>query len=403
MLKKNKLDKKIIPCIIGLGYVGLPLLINLSKKFSVVGFDINKKRIISLRKGIDLNNEFSKKELPLKKNCFFTYNSKDLLKSNFYIITVPTPIKSNYKPDLSYVVNACKLISKNIKDGDIVFLESTVYPGVTNEICKSILSKTKKNFYIGYSPERVNPGDKNHTINKINKIVSIETNNLEIIKKVKKIYTQVCKKIFFSKNIKEAETAKVIENIQRDLNIGLFNEIYKVCEKLKINFNEVIRLASSKWNFIKYNKGLVGGHCLPVDPYYISHLAKKNNVNMSIVLAGRKVNNGMKNYFLKKIKKELKNINLKNKKICICGITYKPNVSDMRNSLAVEISKKISQDYNNCYTFDPLLKKNDIKKLGLRPVNSMHNSDILIILTRHNKIINLLSKYKNKIILDYFK
>ena len=403
MIKKNKLDNKIIPCIIGLGYVGLPLLVNLSKKFKIIGFDINKKRVNTLKNGIDLNNEFSKNEIPLKKNCLLTFDPKDLSKSNFYIITVPTPIQSNYKPDLSYVTNACKMISKFMKNGDIIFLESTVYPGVTNDICKNILSKTKKSFYIGYSPERVNPGDKNHTISKINKIVSIETTNRKIINKVKKVYSHVCKKIFFSRNIREAETAKVIENIQRDLNIGLFNEIYKVCEKLNINFNEVIRLASSKWNFIKYNKGLVGGHCLPVDPYYISYLAKKKNVNMSIVLAGRKVNNGMKNYFLNKIKKNLNKLNLKNKKICICGVTYKPNVSDMRNSLAVEISKKISESYSNCYTFDPLLQMNDIKKLGLRPINNLHNSDILIILTRHNKVINLLSKCKNKIILDYFK
>ena len=389
-------------CVIGLGYVGLPICLKLAKKFKTVGYDINSQRIDSLKKGIDFNNEFKKKEIK-QINLTFSRNIEDIDRCNFYIICVPTPITFSKKPDLKYIKKTFDLLSKILKKNDIIVLESTVYPGVTNDICKNILSKTKKSFYIGYSPERVNPGDKNHTISKINKIVSIETTNRKIINKVKKVYSHVCKKIFFSKNIREAETAKVIENIQRDLNIGLFNEIYKVCEKLNINFNEVIRLASSKWNFIKYNKGLVGGHCLPVDPYYISYLAKKKNVNMSIVLAGRKVNNGMKNYFLNKIKKNLNKLNLKNKKICICGVTYKPNVSDMRNSLAVEISKKISDCYSNCYTFDPLLQMNDIKKLGLRPINNLNNSDILIILTRHNKVINLLSKFKNKIILDYFK
>ena len=261
-------------CVIGLGYVGLPICLKLAKNFKTVGYDINSKRIDSLKKGIDFNNEFKKKEIK-QINLTFSRNIEDIDRCNFYIICVPTPITFSKKPDLKYIKKTFDLLSKILKKNDIIVLESTVYPGVTNDICKNILSKTKKSFYIGYSPERVNPGDKNHTISKINKIVSIETTNRKIINKVKKVYSHVCKKIFFSKNIREAETAKVIENIQRDLNIGLFNEIYKVCEKLNINFNEVIRLASSKWNFIKYNKGLVGGHCLPVDPYYISYLAKK--------------------------------------------------------------------------------------------------------------------------------
>ena len=268
---------KIIPSVIGLGYVGLPLFIRLQKKFRTIGFDTDISRILKLNHKVDINKEFSKKDLILKKGSFFTKKVSRLKKSNFFIITVPTPVNKNNIPNLKYLKKSCLIVGKILKKNDIVFFESTVYPGVTENFCAKILEKKSKlrlnrDFFIGYSPERINPGDKNHSVDKIFKIVS--TNNQSTMKVAKKVYSCISKKLTFTFNIKEAESAKVIENIQRDLNIGLMNEIYKVCYKSNINFKNVIKLASTKWNFLKFNPGLVGGHCLPVDPYYYSSFAK---------------------------------------------------------------------------------------------------------------------------------
>ena len=266
------------PCVIGLGYVGLPLILNLSKKFSCIGFDIDKERIETLRQKKDLNKEFKPKDF-IKRKIYFTNNSDELITTNFYIVCVPTPIKKNKQPDLNNLDKAIKILSKKLKKGDIIFIESTIFPGLTKKYKAKLERisglKENKDFFVGYSPERVNPGDKIHTINNINKIVSIKTQNSLIKKKIFLVYKHVSKKIIFSKNIESAETAKVIENIQRDLNIALMNEILVICKKLKVNFKEVMRLAETKWNFMKFNPGLVGGHCLPVDPYYLSSIAKK--------------------------------------------------------------------------------------------------------------------------------
>ena len=297
------------PCVIGLGYVGLPLILNLSKKFSCIGFDIDKERIETLRQKKDLNKEFKPKDF-IKRKIYFTNNSDELITTNFYIVCVPTPIKKNKQPDLNNLDKAIKILSKKLKKGDIIFIESTIFPGLTKKYKAKLERisglKENKDFFVGYSPERVNPGDKIHTINNINKIVSIKTQNSLIKKKIFLVYKHVSKKIIFSKNIESAETAKVIENIQRDLNIALMNEILVICKKLKVNFKEVMRLAETKWNFMKFNPGLVGGHCLPVDPYYLSSIAKKNKVDAKVVLSGRKVNDNMLNFIMKELKKFLK-------------------------------------------------------------------------------------------------
>ena len=298
---KNKI------CVIGLGYVGLPIFIQLSKYFSTYGYDINKKRVKDLKNGNDKNNVFKKSKLKKNSNNFlFDLKNQDF---NFYIVTVPTPIFANKKPDLNPLKSAIYNISKKIKKEDVVIVESTVYPGVTEDICAKILKKknlsTPKDFTIGYSPERINPGDNKHELGFINKIISINTNNRFIKKRVKQVYEKISKRLIFTKSIKEAETAKAIENIQRDLNIGFINEIYKFCDVMKLDFNEVIRLAKTKWNFMSFNPGLVGGHCLPVDPYYLSYIARKNKMKMKILLAGRDVNNSMKQFVIKLIKKEL--------------------------------------------------------------------------------------------------
>jgi len=265
-------------CVMGLGYVGLPISLILSKYYQTIGFDVNIHRINSLKKNVDINNQFKKKDF-LKKKIFFTNKINEIQKSNFFIICVPTPIDKFKKPDLKYINDSFKILEKIIKKGDIIVLESTVYPGVTQKFTQQLEKKTKmvnnKDFYVCYSPERINPGDKKNELSKIDKILAYDGKSKIIKKKLSLIYSKICKNLIFTNKIKEAETAKGIENIQRDLNIALFNEILLISSKLKLNFNEIIKLANTKWNFIKFTPGLVGGHCLPVDPYYLTFAAGK--------------------------------------------------------------------------------------------------------------------------------
>ena len=391
------------PCVIGLGYVGLPIFIRLQKKFDTIGFDLNKNRIQNLKKGIDLNKEHLKREICYNKNSFVTNNVQKIKNCNFFIVCVPTPITKSNKPDLNALISSCKILSKIIKRGDIIFFESTVYPGVTENICARYLeNKTKlkenKDFFIGYSPERVNPGDKHHSIEKISKIVAYNTKIKKNIDTIKTVYKSITNKVVLVNKIKEAETAKVIENIQRDLNIALFNEIFILCEKLKLNFNQVIKLASTKWNFIKFQPGLVGGHCLPVDPYYLSFIAKKNRFKMSVLLAGRNMNNYMKIYLYDKILEKLKGlkINPNNSNIVILGITYKKNVADTRNSLALEIAKKLQKKNRKIKIFDPYVSNNkNIKLISLKTLNS-NNFKAAVVITRHNNLKRLIQNFKLK-------
>ncbi len=401
------------PCIIGLGYVGLPLILNLSKKFNCIGFDINEKRVKTLRKKKDLNKEFKTKDF-LNKKIYFTNDSNKLNNSNFYIVCVPTPVNKNKQPDLKNLNETIKIISKKIKKGDIIFIESTIFPGLT-ETYKIFLEKISglkenKDFFIGYSPERVNPGDKIHTINNINKIVSINTRNILIKKKIFSVYKRVSKKIIYSKNIKSAETAKVIENIQRDLNIALMNEILLICKRLKIDFKEVIRLAETKWNFMKFNPGLVGGHCLPVDPYYLSSIAKKNKINAPVILSGRKVNDGMSDFILKELKKFLKskNKNLAKSRILLVGLSYKPGIADMRNSLNFKIYKFLLRYSPKTKAYDPFVENEIKNKYGiLKKIDKKNKYDAILFLSKSqkfNKIFKKLNSKKNRFkIIDPFE
>ena len=391
--------RKIYPVVIGLGYVGFPIFLSLQKHFKTVGFDINLQRIKQLKKGVDLNKTLNTK-FKIKNNSYFTNNVKLIKKCNFFIVTVPTPITKNNKPDLKKLISAAKLVGKVIKRGDIVFFESTVYPGVTNKICLKLITKisglSKDEFTIGYSPERINPGDKVNTLNNITKIVSTENDKAKKI--VLNVYRKVSKKVIFNNKIIEAETSKVIENIQRDLNIALMNEIYIICEKQNINFYKVLELASSKWNFIKFNPGLVGGHCLPVDPYYFSYFARTNKLNTEIILAGRKVNNKMLNFCIEKIKKEIKKRHLtKKSKILILGLTYKPNVPDIRNSIPLKIFKKLKKNYY-VSAMDPVLSKNDIRKFKVKKFRkNFKKYDLVIVLVRHDQFKKLKIKNEFKI------
>ena len=390
---------KIIPSVIGLGYVGLPLFIRLQKKFRTIGFDTDISRILKLNHKVDINKEFSKKDLILKKGSFLTKKVSRLKKSNFFIITVPTPVNKNNIPNLKYLKKSCLIVGKILKKNDIVFFESTVYPGVTENFCAKILEKKSKlrlnrDFYIGYSPERINPGDKNHSVDKIFKIVS--TNNQSTMKVAKKVYSCISKKLTFTFNIKEAESAKVIENIQRDLNIGLMNEIYKVCYKSNINFKNVIKLASTKWNFLKFNPGLVGGHCLPVDPYYYSSFAKKYGVKTNLILSGRKVNNSMYKFVYSKLVNEIKDlkIDFKNSRLLILGLTYKKNVSDIRNSYAINVVKLLEKRFRILDVYDPLLKNKKLKDIKIIENLKIANYDLVINLVNHDIFKSIISKIK---------
>lgn len=316
---------------------------------------------------------------------------------------MPTPIFKNNKPDLSLLKKASMSIAKHIKKNDIIFFEFTVYPGVTKKICLPIIEKYSKlkegkEFFIGYSPERINPGDKINKINNISKIVAFE--NQKIKNNVLKIYKSITKKIVISNNIEEAETSKVIENIQRDLNIGLMNEIYKVSKKIGVKFENVIKLAKTKWNFIEFKPGLVGGHCLPVDPYYFSFLAKQKKINTNVILAGRSVNNGMKNFIYIEILNFLKKNNIiKNDKIIFLGATYKKNVPDLRNSLSLDIYKKFKKNNFNCFMYDPLLT-NEQNKINsfLNKLPNLKKYKATIILVNHD-LIQKIIKRSSKIIL----
>ena len=394
---------KVKACVVGLGYVGLPLILNLSKKINCVGFDVDKLRIENLKLKKDTNKEFKPIDFK-KKKVIFTSNIDQIRNCNFFIVCVPTPITSRKKPDLNNLNLSIKLISKVLKKGDIVFIESTIYPGLTEKY-KQFLEKTtklehNKDFYVGYSPERVNPGDKINTLNNINKIVSINTDKKKILSKVFKIYSLVSKKIIFSKNIKSAETAKVIENIQRDLNIALMNEILLICKKLNINFNEVIRLAETKWNFLKFNPGLVGGHCLPVDPYYLSSIAAKNNFKTAVTLSGRKVNDSMSNFILDEIKNflRLKNKSLRSANILLIGISYKSGIADMRNSINFKILKQLVQYNKNVEAYDPYVKDEiKLKYKFIKDISLKNKYDSIIFLAKHWKFKEVYKKLNTKI------
>lgn len=404
---------KIKICVLGLGYVGLPLILNLSRKFECVGFDVNNTRINNLKNKKDVNKEFFVNDFNNKK-IKFTSNIIDIKNCNFFIICVPTPIFYNKKINLNNLNAAIITISKILKKKDIIFIESTIYPGLTEKYESFLAKKTKlmqnRDFFVGYSPERVNPGDKINTLENINKIVSIDTKNSNILSKIFKVYKVVSKKIIFSKNIKSAETAKVIENIQRDLNIAFMNEVLLICKKLQINFKETLRLAKTKWNFLGFHPGLVGGHCLPVDPYYLSNIAAKNNFNTAITLAGRKTNDSMGRFVINQLKQFLKKKKkfIRFSKILIIGLTYKPGVADMRNSINYKIYKLLLSKKIKVYAFDPYVQESvKTNHKIVKKINQNNSYDAILFLSNHprfGKEYKMLNKNKNRSkILDPFE
>ncbi|MFL2999372.1 MAG: nucleotide sugar dehydrogenase [Cytophagales bacterium] len=396
--------------IVGLGYVGLPLAILFSKKHKVLGYDINKERINQLKKFNDITLEVSKKALSdsVGDNLVLTHEKNDLCDSNIYIITVPTPVDINKKPNLKFLFEATRTVGLNLNSGDIVIYESTVYPGCTEQECVPILEKISnlkfnKDFYCGYSPERVNPGDKVHTIDKIIKVVA--GSNSLVTKRIAKLYSSIIPAgVYIAQSIKVAEAAKVIENSQRDINIAFVNELAKIFGLMNIDTNDVLDAASTKWNFLNFRPGLVGGHCIGVDPYYLASKAEDLGYKPEVILSGRKVNDGIGAYISDTI---IKNYNqeVKTTNVLILGATFKENCPDYRNSKVLDIYKSLSNRVTRIDIYDPWINTADFKRDFdiniLEKINSKYDIIILAVAHKIFKKINLNSLKKTNSSLIY--
>jgi UDP-N-acetyl-D-galactosamine dehydrogenase len=379
--------------VIGLGYVGLPLAIEFGKKRGVVGFDISKNRINELKNGLDSSLEISSEEFKLSTNLNFTNSIDDIKKCEIFIVTVPTPVNQNNTPDLSLLTKCCDMIGPLIKKGDLVIFESTVYPGVTEEICAPIIEKQSgltfnQDFYCGYSPERINPGDKHHRISTIIKVTSGSTPEISI--KVDKLYKEiVVAGTYKASSIKVAEASKVIENIQRDVNISLMNEFSMIFKKLNIDTKSVLDAAGTKWNFLPFTPGLVGGHCIGVDPYYLVHKSIEAGHHPEMIIASRKINNNMAPYVAAQLKNLMikKNIDLASANILIMGFTFKENCPDTRNSKIPDVIRGIKKYNSNIDVYDTWANKNDVKykyKIDLIEQPTKNKYDAIVLTVAHD-------------------
>jgi UDP-N-acetyl-D-glucosamine/UDP-N-acetyl-D-galactosamine dehydrogenase len=353
--------------VIGLGYVGLPLALEFGKKYPVIGLDINKDRIAELERGYDRTNESETAEFAEAKNLTFTSSVEAIKAANVFIVTVPTPIDAFKKPDLSPLISASKTVGKVLKKGDIVIYESTVYPGCTEEDCVPILEresglKFNVDFFCGYSPERINPGDKVNTLTKILKITSGSTP--EVANFVDELYGSIIiAGTYKAPSMKVAEAAKIVENCQRDVNISFVNELALIFDRLGIDTHEVLEAAGTKWNFLKFKPGLVGGHCIGVDPYYMIHKAESTGYYPAVIGAGRRVNDGMGVFVANKVIKLMikKGINIKGSKVLILGFTFKENCPDVRNTRVIDIYNELLEFGLEVEVYDPWANKEEVK------------------------------------------
>ncbi len=399
---QDLIDKKKKISVIGLGYVGLPLALLFAKRFSVIGFDINEQRIELMKQGIDPSRELEPEAFH-GADITFTANPADLQGAHFHVVAVPTPIDEHKNPDLRPVISASRTVGKALKKGDYVVFESTVYPGCTEEDCLPILEELSKlqlgaDFKIGYSPERINPGDKEHTVEKILKVVS--GSDAEALEEIAKIYGTVIEAgIYKAASIKVAEAAKVIENTQRDLNISLMNELSIIFDRMGIDTKEVLEAAGTKWNFLKFSPGLVGGHCIGVDPYYLVHKSKEIGYDPQVILSGRRINDGMPAFIAKRLVQMLIQVgkNPRQAKVLVMGITFKENVADIRNSKVADLVRELMDFSIHVHITDPHASPNEVAheyKLTLMDSIS-DNYDAVIVAVNHND-------YK-ALTLDYFK
>ena len=391
MMKKKKI------CLIGLGYVGLPLAVAFAEKFQVTGFDISSTRIQELEDGYDITLEIEDDLLAsVKKNITYTSNIQDAKDCDIYIVTVPTPIDKVNRPDLTPLVESSKTIGTVLNKNDIVIYESTVYPGVTEDICVPELEKSSgmvfnKDFYCGYSPERINPGDKEHTVTKILKVTAGSTP--EIAQQVDDLYKQVITAgTYMASSIKVAEASKVIENTQRDVNIALMNELALIFDQMDIDTNEVLEAAATKWNFIKLTPGLVGGHCIGVDPYYLTFKAEELGYKPDLILASRQINNGMSKYISDQTIKEMIKAGkvIKDSNVLMLGITFKEDCPDMRNTKVIDVIDELKDFGINVDVYDPWVDPNEEKKwykhgIISNPLDDNKKYDAIVVAVAHKQ------------------
>jgi len=390
------MTKKETICIVGLGYVGLPVAVAFSKKYPVIGFDINTKRLEALQKGVDLTGEISPEDL---KASPITYTSTptDLKDATFFIVTVPTPIDAFNKPDFTALIKASETIGSVLKPHDTVVYESTVYPGATEEVCLPILEarsglRAAKDFGLGYSPERINPADKEHTFTKIAKVVS--GCDEASLRKISHTYGQVIEApIFEASSIQVAEAAKVIENIQRDVNIALINELAMLFDRLHIDTLEVLEAAGTKWNFLPFRPGLVGGHCIGVDPYYLTHKAESVGYHPQVILSGRRINNTIPHFIVYRMLQELIGIGkpIVQCKITVMGLAFKENCPDIRNSKAIDIVRELQKFQLPIQLYDPIVEPEDVEEeygLSLSSFEELAPADVIIFAVGHEAFKN---------------
>jgi UDP-N-acetyl-D-galactosamine dehydrogenase len=389
--------------IIGLGYVGLPLAIEFGKKYQVLGFDIDSNRIIELNNGIDrtleadLTSMEHSKKITKKNGLRFSANISELKNYNVFIVTVPTPIDRFKKPDLNPLLKASEMLAKSLKKGDIVIYESTVYPGCTEEDCVPILEKHSglkfnHDFFCGYSPERINPGDKVNTLTKIKKVTSGSTS--ETAKIVNELYLSIITAgTHLAPSIKVAEASKAIENAQRDVNISFINELALIFDRMKIDTHDVLEAAGTKWNFLKYQPGLVGGHCIGVDPYYLAHKAESLGYHPQVILSGRRVNDTMGMFVANKVVKLMvqKGITIKGANVLILGVTFKENCPDIRNSKVIDIFHELQQFNMNVDVYDPHANKHEVKEeYGIELIEPISDKyDAIILAVSHKEFKEL--------------
>jgi len=382
--------------VIGLGYVGLPVALAFAKKFSgTVGFDINQRKVEELKAGVDATGEISSEELT-SSSLKVTGSIEDLKGCDFFIVAVPTPVDKNHQPDLAALKGASRSVASAISPGAIVVFESTVYPGVTEDVCGPIIEevsglKRGKDFFLGYSPERINPGDKEHTLERIVKVVSGE--DLTTLNVVADTYSAVVTAgVHRATSIKVAEAAKVIENTQRDLNIALMNELALIFDRLGIRTRDVLDAAGTKWNFLKFSPGLVGGHCIGVDPYYLTAKAEELGYHPHVITAGRRINDGMGAYIAQRLIKQLLTLGISKPKISVLGITFKENVSDIRNSRVPDILRELESFGVEPIVYDPLADAEETiheYQIKLSPLENLKECDALILAVTHKEFLTL--------------
>ncbi|CAM4284543.1 Vi polysaccharide biosynthesis UDP-N-acetylglucosamine C-6 dehydrogenase TviB [Pseudoalteromonas ostreae] len=384
--------------IIGLGYVGLPLAVEFGKKYPVLGFDINQKRVDELDAGHDATLEVSDNELADVKNLTFSCNKQDLAECNVYIVTVPTPIDDSNAPDLTPLRKASELLGEFVKKGDVVIYESTVYPGATEEVCLPIIEKVSglvfnQDFFAGYSPERINPGDKVNTLTKIMKITSGSTP--EIGQFVNNLYGSIITAgTHLAGSLKVAEAAKVIENTQRDLNIAIINEFAKIFNRLGIDTEEVLEAAGTKWNFLKFKPGLVGGHCISVDPYYLTHKAQEVGYRPEVILAGRRINDGMGEYVATQLVKKLSSqkIHIDEAKVLVLGFTFKGDCPDVRNTKIIDIVNELNDFNMSVDVYDGWANAAEVEhEYGLSLIDTLteNHYDGIVLAVDHSEFKNM--------------